>query len=351
MPYVRAVDHWPPWLIGAVFSGTPLGYGVGTLVGGRLADRLPPRRLCWTGLAFLVTGLVVAFALPSGFTFVAFFSFLGLGVGGGVALTGAVAALIQAFPGRSGTMGGAATAAYAASAVVQAPALGALIPHLGWLGALRLVGLGSVLPSLALLALMPPLPAPRTLEPDRGNASPWELLSRRALWTGCLLVFSGAVLGPYAAVALASDVISAGLGPALATGAVVLFAAGNAGARLLAGVASDRLGTGSVLLMVLVLESAAAVLLFAGVRPFTALAAALAAGFSLGGSNGVMARLAAEAAPDAPHSAFGTLFAGFAAGAVVGPIGGALVGGRVAWLLVGAPALLGFAVLGVRWRQ
>ena len=123
------------------------------------------------------------------------------------------------------------------------------------------------------------------------------------------------------------------------------------GARVGFGVASDRLGTGSVLLMVLVLESAAAVLLFAGVRPFTALAAALAAGFSLGVSNGVMARLAAEAAPDAPHSAFGTLFAGFAAGAVVGPIGGALVGGRVAWLLVGAPALLGFAVLGVRWRQ
>ena len=29
-PYVRAVDHWPPWLLGAVFSGTPLGYGTGT---------------------------------------------------------------------------------------------------------------------------------------------------------------------------------------------------------------------------------------------------------------------------------------------------------------------------------
>jgi MFS family permease len=349
-PYVRAIDHWAPWLIGAVFSGTPLGYGTGTLVGGRLADRLPPRRLCWAGLGFLVAGLGVAFALPSGFTFVAFYAFLGLGVGGGVALTGTVAALAQVFPERSGTMGGAATAAYALSAIFQAPALGALIPHLGWLGAFRVVGLASVLPGLALLAVMPPLPAPQVGAPGERRASVSELLSRPAVWTGCLLVFSGAVLGPYAAVALASDVISGGLGPVLATTAVVVFAAGNTSGRLLAGLASDRLGTGRVILTVLVLESAAAIVLFGGLGPLTGPAAALAAGLSLGGSNGVMGRLAVEAAPEAPNSAFGILFAAFAAGAVVGPIGGAIAGGRGAWLLVGAPALLGFAVLGFRRR-
>jgi OFA family oxalate/formate antiporter-like MFS transporter len=349
-PYVRAVDHWPPWLLGAVFSGTPLGYGTGTLVGGRLADRLPPRRLCWAGLGLLAVGLAVAFTLPSGFTFVAFYAFLGLGVGGGVALTGTVAALVQVFPERSGTMAGAATAAYAVSAIFQAPALGALIPHLGWLGAFRVVGLASLLPGLALLALMPPLPAPRLAALGEKPASVRELLSRRAVWTGCLLVFSGAVLGPYAAVALAADVISSGLGPILATAAVVVFAAGNASGRLMAGVASDGLGTRPVILIVLVLEAVAAILLFAGIGPLTAPAAALAAGLSLGGSNGVMGRLAVQAAPKAPNSAFGILFAAFAAGAVVGPIGGALTGGRAAWLLVGAPALLGFAVLGFRSR-
>jgi MFS family permease len=347
---VRAADHWPPWLLGAVFSGTPLGYGTGALVGGRLADRLPPRRLCWAGLGFLLVGLAVAFALPSGFTFVAFYAFLGLGVGGGVALTGAVAALVQVFPERSGTVAGAATAAYAISAVFQAPALGALIPHLGWLGAFRVVALASVLPSLALLALMPRLPAPRHAVPGERPASVWELMSRRAVWSGCLLVFSGAVLGPYAAVALAADVISSGLGPILATAAVVIFAAANAGGRLLAGVASDGLGITPVIFTTLVMEAAAAILLFAGLGPLTAPAAAIAAGLSLGGSNGVMGRLAVEVAPEAPNSAFGILFAAFAAGAVVGPIGGALTGGPGAWLLVGAPALLGFAGLGFRSR-
>jgi len=349
-PYVREANHWPSWLLGAVFSATPLGYGMGTLVGGRLADRLPPRRLCWAGLVLLLVGLAVAFALPSGLTFLAFYAFLGLGVGGGVALTGTVAALVQVFPDRSGTMGGAATAAYAVSAIFQAPALGALIPHLGWLGALRVVGAASLLPGLALLALMPSLPSPRLTAGGRAARSVRELLRPPAVWTGCILVFSGAVLGPYAAVALASDVIGSGLGAVLATAAVVVFAAGNATGRLVAGLASDRLGTGRVILTVLGLESVAAMLLFTGLGPLSAPAAALAAGLSLGGSNGVMGRLALEAAPEAPNSTFGILFAAFAAGAVVGPIGGALTGGPAAWLLVGAPALLGFAVLVLRSR-
>jgi MFS transporter, OFA family, oxalate/formate antiporter len=351
-PYAQEANHWPPWLLGAVFSATPFGYGTGTLVGGRLADRLPPRRLCWAGLVLLLVGLAVAFTLPSGLTFVAFYAFLGLGVGGGVALTGTVAALVQAFPDRSGTMGGVATAAYAVSAIFQAPALGALIPHLGWLGALRAVGVASLLPGLALLALMPSLPSPRLPASGLGAGTVRELFSRPAVWTGCILVFSGAVLGPYAAVALASDVIASGLGAVLATFAVVVFAAGNAAGRLLAGVVSDRLGTGRLILTVLVLESVAATLLFTSLGPLSAPAAALAAGLSLGGSNGVMARLAVEAAPEAPNSTFGILFAAFATGAVVGPIGGSLTGGPGAWLLVGAPALLGFATLGLRgWRR
>jgi OFA family oxalate/formate antiporter-like MFS transporter len=349
-PYVRAADHWPPWLLGAVFSGTPLGYGTGAVVGGRLADRLPPRRLCWAGLALLMLGLTVAFVLPSGLTFIVFYAFCGLGIGGGIALTGAVAALVQAFPERSGTMGGAASAAYALSAIFQAPLLGLLIPHLGWLGALRVVGAASVLPSLALLAVMPAVPAPPSRRAGEQPVRLLHLLGRRAVSTGCLLVFCGAVLGAYAAVSVGSEVIAHGLGPGAATAAVVVLAAGNTAGRLLGGAASDRVGVRWVLLTVLLLGILGTALFFAGVGRASAPAAALAVGLSLGGSNGVMARLAAEAAPDAPNSAFGILFAAYAAGAVIGPIGGAVLGPPGAWLLVGAPALLGLALLALRKR-
>jgi MFS transporter, OFA family, oxalate/formate antiporter len=349
-PYVRAADHWPPVLLGAVFSGTPLGYGTGTLIGGRLADRLPPRGLCWAGLALLCLGFAVAFIFPGGATFIAFYAFLGLGVGGGVAVTGAVAALVQAFPGRAGTVGGAVTAAYAASAIVQAPLLGALLSHLYWLDALRLVAVGSLVPAVALLLLMPSLPAPTHAFSEEAAPALAELLRRPALWTACALVFCGATLGPYAAVALAGEVLAHHQGPALATSAVVLFAAANAVSRFTAGLGSDLFGVDRVVLAVLLLELAAALLLASGVTPFTIIAAALAAGFSLGGSNGAMTRMAVEAAPEAQNSALGVIFAAFALGAVLGPLAGALTGGPRAWLTVGAPALAGLIVLAGRRR-
>ena len=349
-PYVRAADHWPPVLLGAVFSGTPLGYGTGTLIGGRLADRLPPRGLCWAGLALLCLGFAVAFIFPGGATFIAFYAFLGLGVGGGVAVTGAVAALVQAFPGRAGTVGGAVTAAYAASAIVQAPLLGALLSHLYWLDALRLVAVGSLVPAVALLLLMPSLPAPTHAFSEEAAPTLADLLRRPALWTACALVFCGATLGPYAAVALAGEVLAHHQGPALATSAVVLFAAANAVSRFTAGLGSDLFGVDRVVLAVLLLELAAALLLASGVTPFTIIAAALAAGFSLGGSNGAMTRMAVEAAPEAPNSALGVIFAAFALGAVLGPLAGALTGGPRAWLTVGAPALAGLIVLAGRRR-
>jgi MFS family permease len=151
-------------------------------------------------------------------------------------------------------------------------------------------------------------------------------------------------------VALAGEVLAHNQGPALATAAVVLFAAANTVSRFTAGLGSDLFGVDRVVLAVLLLELAAALLLASGVTPFTIIAAALAAGFSLGGSNGAMTRMAVEAAPEVPNSAFGVIFAAFAVGAVLGPLAGTLTGGPRAWLTVGAPALAGLIVLAGRRR-
>jgi MFS family permease len=184
-PLVRAHDHWPALLAGAVFSATPLGFGIGTVIGGRLADRIPPRRLCWASLGLLAAGFALAFAAPSGLTFIVGYAGVALGVGGGVALTGAVAALAQVLPGRAGMAGGLASATYAASAVFQAPLISVLAPRLGWLAALEVAGLGAAALAAALLPLMPALPARRA---GSGAAraccsrprSRWERRSRSA---------------------------------------------------------------------------------------------------------------------------------------------------------------------------
>jgi len=339
VPLVRSRDHWPALLLGAVFSATPLGFGIGTVVGGRLADRVPPRRLCWASLGLLGAGFAVTFAAPCGLTFVVAYAGLALGVGGGVALTGAVAALAHALPGRSGTAGGLASATYAASAVFQAPLIAALAPSLGWRAALEVVALGAAALAAVLLPLMPRLPA-RQPGPRTGRG---PLVSARVA-TGAALAFCGATFGAFAAVNLPGVA-----GAALAGAVVAAIALGNAGGRLLGGLFADRIGPAPVLAAVFALELGAALLLFSGRWPALALGLGLCAGLALGMDAGSLARVGRDAAPARPNAAFGLVFAGYTTGAFAGPLLGALVGPPPAWLVTAAPAVVGLAILsGVR---
>jgi len=350
VPFVRSQEHWPAVLLGAVFSATPLGYGTGTLLGGRLADRLPPRRLCWAALGLLALGLGVAFLFPSGFTFVVFYAGVALGLGGGVALTGAVAAATQVYPRHAGGVGGALTAAYAAAAIFEAPLIALLAPRLGWLGALRLVAVTVAVVAALGLTLMPNLPRARRHPDAPQPVGQLQLLRRPLIWSGGLVILLGATLGPYAAVNLVADANLHRLAPWLGTAGLVGFSFGNAFSRLAAGLAADRLGVDPVVLVVLGLDLLTAGLLWSSSTPLTILLAGLAAGTALGSAAGVLSRMARNAAPDAPNTAFGILFAAYAVGAVVGPLLGAVVGGSAAWLAVGAPALAGLAVLAGRRR-
>lgn len=335
-PLARAQDRWSPLLVGAVFSATPIGFGIGTVLGGRLADRLPPRRLCWASLGLLAAGFAAAFAAPSGLTFVAGYAFLALGVGGGVALTGAVAALTQVMPpGRAGTAGGLASAVYAASAVFQAPLIAALAPRLGWRGALEAVGLGAAALAAALLPLMPPLPARR-----HAHAGPGGLLRTPAVGLAAALALCGATLGTYAAVNLPGAA-----GAALAGAVAAAIALGNSGGRLLGGLLADRIGAAGVMTAVFALNLAAAAVLFARPGPAVALVVGLGAGLALGADAGSLARAGRDAAPSQPNAAFGLVFAGYTTGAFAGPLLGAAAGAPAAWLVTAAPAAAGLVVL------
>lgn len=331
-----------------MFSGTPFGYGIGTVLGGRLADRLPPRRLCWAALGLLGLGMAVAFAFPSGTTFLLFYSLLGLGLGGGLALVASVAAGAQVLPRRVGTVGGGLTATYALGAVVQVPVVARLSAQLGWLGSLRVTGLGLLALAVICLTVMPPLGAPRTARHDsRPPLS--ELLRRRRLWTALAIEASLTPLGTYAFVNLIVFANGRGLSLAAATLGLVALAIGNTAGRTLAGVTSDVAGVDIVLAGILALDLAGAGLLAWGPGGEAVLAGALLIGLALGGGAGVMSRAGAEAAPDAPATGFGLVFAGYAVGALLGPLIGAETGvAPVTWLLLGLGPLLGFGLLAFR---
>lgn len=353
VPAIRGDLGWSPFVTGLVFSATPLGYGLGTLAGGRLAERLPPRRICAVGCVLLVVGFTASLAAPSPATFVALYGLMALGVGGGFTLAGAVAAVVRAMPDRAGTAGGAITATYASSAVILAPLLSWLIPRTGWLGALRLVGSALVLVAVASLVLMPSIAPPQreAAAGDPGAPPLFSLLIRPKVWTGAVLVLLPPLLGSYCAVSLVGHSQSLLLAAWVGSTALVLLACGNAAARLLAGLGADRLGVDVAAFAILSLDLAAMALLVASAAPAAIMLAGLAAGLTIGGAAGLTARLAADGAPDAPSSAFGLSFAAYAAGAVAGPLlGAAAGGGRASWLAVGLPALAGLAILWLRPR-
>jgi len=333
VPLVRAQEHWPPLLLGAVFAATPAGYGIGTAAGGSLADRLSPRRLCWTSLGLLAAGFGLAFLAPSGLTFVVAYAFLALGVGGGVGMAGGVAAMARVLPSAQGSVGGIGSAVYASAAVFQAPLIGALAPHLGWLGALRTAGSGMAILAAGLLTLMPSLPAAGVGTPEGSYAG---LLRSRAIWRGFLVALCASPFGAYAAL---------NLGTVLGAASVALFGAGNALGRLAAGIAADRVGVTRVMLSVLLVELFAALALFSRIGPTVGLVAALAAGLALGGTAGSLARAGADAAPERPNAAFGLVFTGFTGGSLLGPLAGAMIELPDAWLIMATPAVVGLALL------
>lgn len=351
VPYVRAQAHWSPLVLSLVFSGVSIGYAVGIIIGGWLADRYPPRLLCWIAIGLLCMGYCIAFLLPTGFTFIAFYSFLALGIGGAVELGGLLAAGAYALPRRIGTIGGALTGSYAFAGVIQAPIVNQLAIAFGWINALRLMGSGMAILAIAALLVIPAVPRPDYAEAIRANGgvSPFQLLLRRPIWTALLLELTAPPLGAYAFVALANYARDLHLAIWIATLSVSGAALGNALGRLSGGVASDRFGINRVFLLIFAAVLLSAILLLNPANGLVILLAALVAGIGFGGAAGVLSRLAAVSAPDAPNSAFGLLFAGYATGTFAGPIIGATAGGPpTAWFVLAAITVIGLLILLLR---
>jgi MFS family permease len=348
-PFVSAQDHWPPLLLGLVYSAVPVGFGAGVVVAGRLADRHPPRRICWLAVGVMAVGFAVAFVVPTGLTFVVFYSGIGLGVGAGLALAGGVAAGVYVFPSRSGMVGGALTGVYALAGLIHAPLISQLSSRIGWLNAIRLVGTGLLVSAAVAMLFMPGIPRPASIRTGWARPGVRALAARPGVWTGFLVTALTVPVGAFAFVNLAIYAGFLAMPSWVGTLAILLLVLGNATGRLLGGTVADRVSPDLVLLATLLCASGSAALLF---RPFGIPGVLVAAGFgglAFGVPAGVASRLASEAAPDAPNSAFGLLIAGYSTGSFIGPLLGAVVAGfPTVWLILGGLPVLALLPLGYR---
>lgn len=319
-------------------------FTTGVLIGGRLADALPPARLGMLTGGGVVGGLLVSALAQSLPVLVLGFGVLlggasGLGYATAVRVAGTVTA-------RKGTAMAIVVSAYAAGAVVLAPVADYLLTTFGRTGmfAWLATGLGILLAcAYALLPRAEGAPGnqgggnqrggkPRPGQPLPGRQEPRRQPSGRA---GALTV-RAPVPALWAMFALGSAPALVAFAHAgqfagradLTVVAVSLLNAGNFAGRLIAGPVSDRVGRAAVLHTIAAAVTGACVVLAVADRPAVTLSALLVIGTQYGALSVLTPVVTAEAIPaERFGSVYGLVFSGWGLVGLAGPIGAAWLAG------------------------
>jgi OFA family oxalate/formate antiporter-like MFS transporter len=322
-----------------VFATGLAAFTVGVLGGGRLADRVAPRRLAaavGAGVSLGTAGVAVVSSVAA--LVVVFGVLVGGSTGVGYATAVRAAGTV---PTRHGLALGLVVSAYAAGTVAIAPAAAVLLDQVGSAGTFFVLAAVTAV-VLTTAAVLLPARAPAR-QPSRGRRGP---------------VLSGATMRLWLAFGLGSAPGLAAFGHAgeLAGGtragavAVTLLSAGNLTGRLVAGPLSDRIGRPLALhVSMAVLVVSSAVLGLAG-NPPTALAALTALGTQYGALSTLAPAATADAVPAARLGAtYGAVFTGWGIGGLVAPLAAAWAATRLGWnhvsLVFLVPAAFGWIAL------
>lgn len=316
------------------FSVGLVGFTVGVLGGGRLADRIAPRRLAIGTALGAATGLAGA-AVATSFVAVVltFGAMLGLSTGAGYATAVRVAGSATA---RRGLALGLVVSAYAGGTVVVAPVAALLLDAVGRAGTLTVLAVGTAVTVLAAAALLP-VQAPHRPAPSRRDGPVYSGTTLR-LWAAFGL---GSAPG-LAAFAHAGELVGGARAAALA---VALLSVGNFGGRLIVGPISDRIGRPVVMhLTAATLVAACLVLALTDTRT-VGLAALLVLGTQYGALSALTPAAAADRFPTERLGAtYGVIFTSWGLAGLTAPLLAAHAANQLGWHQVYAVFLAPAAV-------
>ena len=255
--WTRSQTSWVYTIAVVVFAST-------FVLAGRIQDQLGPRPCALAGAILVSLGFFLAsFTTSLWFLYLAFGLVVGAGNGFGYATPMPVAS--KWFPDRRGLVVGLMVGGYGAGSAIIGPIATSLITSVGWRPTFRMLGVVFLAMGLIgawLLENPPQGYRPRGWTPPAGAALRRDYSTREmlrtpqfyALWIAYAL---GTTAGQMTISQLVPFARSAGLGAAVATLALPVTAAGNAGGRILSGWLSDALGRVTTL-RVMVLASAIA---------------------------------------------------------------------------------------------
>ncbi len=306
--------------VALVFGLSGLVYFVFGAVGGLLADRFGPRRVCSAGMLMIAGGLLASSQAQS---MAAIYMAYGVGVGLGIALvyTPAIACVQPWFTRRRGLAAGIASAGIGAGTVAVPLLATGLIGQLQWRQALQCLALLVLVAGLGATLLLRRAPAAtaRAGAAVAGHSLRQALATPQFRWLYLMAVAaSPAMFIPFAHVSAAARDL--GVADARAVGLVGLIGIGSLVGRFVIGALADRVGRP----LTLALAQASlglSFLLWWGAPGYAALAGfAVWMGLSYGGIVSLMPALCMDLfGARAVSAIIGTLYTGAALGNLLGP--------------------------------
>lgn len=328
--------------------------------GGAVNDRLGPRKVVLAGGALFAAGMVLSgFATSKEMLMLTYGLGVGLGVGMVYGIT--VSNSVKFFPDKKGLAGGLATASYGLSSVIVPPIANALMGAVGVASAFKVLGVTMFV--IIVLASTQVVSCPAGLmaeaapagvgSPSGAKALDWRGMLRSPLFYAMIVMllcgaFSGLMVTSQASP-MAQGMVGMDAGAAALVVSVLALA--NAGGRILAGVASDKLGPVASLRISFAALAAAMGLLYAcGASTAPFYLGICLVGVCFGATMGIYPGFTAQQFGAAHNSVnYGIMFIGFAVAGFFGPqaMSGLLAttGSYSPAFVVGAAlALLGFGL-------
>jgi nitrate/nitrite transporter NarK len=306
---------------------------------GRLQDKLGPRLIASAGAVLTGIGLVVAsFATPSS-SLPALLGFgLLAGTGFGLGYAAATPAAVKWFPpGKKGLVTGLVVAGFGLAPVYIAPLSKVLLGAHGIAYSFRVLGIAFLVVTLALSQLIvnpeKPLnvaaPGSPAAGGGAGSDATWRDMIRTPDFWSLWLQYACAATAGLMIIGHLAKIVAAQSGNAIQGGflLVALLAVFNASGRIVAGVASDRIGRTVTLVSVFLLQ-ASNMVFFSGFSTFTGFVVGSAVvGFSYGACLSLFPATAADRWGTKNLGLnYGILFTAWGVGGVFGPV----LAGRIA---------------------
>jgi len=299
--------------------------------GGFINDKLGPKWVILAGGLLFGSGMILSGFAKSVPTLMLTYG-LGVGLGVGLVYGCTIANSVKFFPDKRGLAGGIATASYGISSVLIPPVANALISRMDVTAAFK--WLGAAMLAVICISAFFIMPCPKGFQPDgwkpatSGGTAPagkdWRGMLKDPMFyimlaMMCCGAFSGLMI-----ISQASPVAQRmiGMNVSEAAAAVSVLALFNTAGRILAGFASDKLGTVNTIRLVFLFSAAGLAALYLCGTGDTALfyAGLCMVGLAFGSIMGIYPGFTASQFGTKNNSVnYGIMFIGFAAAGYFGP--------------------------------